>query len=384
GSSTLQRKGSAASLLTDDVRGTPAPIEQVVYTAEEIAAAQQKSDEFIKRLPEFTSTSFVEFLQKFLKEHNIPGNFAKPPVFADQTIDLYRFFCEVIRQGGLEQVHTRRAWRQVAKDSGLPDIPTLPPLLSRWYKVWLQPLEQLVAFPPGHPTHTGLNTNFSLKKRRKPDGFGSPGSTPGPGERASSAHLDLSKRSKTNGIVSATASPAQATPPYSMSLQSPPPPFQRPPPPPSMPSFPLGPGPGLPMGPDQIHAPAPPMQTNGAAPPQPPAAVPHASSGGESLYPPTVTFPAPPPAPPLQFFPLERSVDTYGGVDLQACVSFRPRVRVPAIGDYGSVDIQALTLSIDSGIAMEVTAALNTLIKITAHPDVVLPLGQCEALAETL
>ncbi|KAJ2795672.1 hypothetical protein H4R20_005801 [Coemansia guatemalensis] len=33
---------------------------------------------------------------------------------------------------------------------------------------------------------------------------------------------------------------------------------------------------------------------------------------------------------------------------------------------------------------MEVTNALNTLIKITSHPDIALPLGQCEELAETL
>ncbi|KAJ2806276.1 hypothetical protein H4R21_000939 [Coemansia helicoidea] len=392
GGGAIQRKGSAASLLTDDVRGTPAPAEQV-YTAEEIAAAHKKSEEFLKRLPEFTSASFVEFLQQFLKEHNIPGNFSKPPVFADRSIDLYRFFCEVIRQGGLEQVHARRVWRQVAKDSGLPDIPTLPPLLSRWYKVWLQPLEQLVVFPPGHPTHTGINANFSLKKRRKQDTFGSPGSTPAPSERATSAHLDLAKRPKThgpsvNGIASATASPAQATTPYGLSLHSPPPHFQRPPPPPPPPQMPTLPAAGHPIAPELALPLAPPMPTNGAVhhPPPPPlapaAVAPVSGTGTPSAS--LVTFPAPPPPVPLRFFPLERSVDTFGGVDLQACVSLRSRIRLPAISDYGSVDIQALTLSIDSGITMEVTAALNTLIRITAHPDVVLPLGQCEALAETL
>ncbi|KAJ2780541.1 hypothetical protein H4R18_003405 [Coemansia javaensis] len=98
-----------------------------------------------------------------------------------------------------------------------------------------------------------------------------------------------------------------------------------------------------------------------------------------------VTIPAPQqPLQPLRFFPLERSVDTYGGVDLQACAALRPRVRLPAVGEYGSVDVRALALSIESGIVMEVTNALNTLIQITAHPDVALPLGQCEELAEAL
>ncbi|KAJ2387788.1 At rich interactive domain, partial [Coemansia sp. RSA 2559] len=234
---TIQRKSSMASIAADDARATPTPSESsvggpaggqphhVTYTAEEVANAHKKSDEFLKQLPGFTSENFVEFLQKFLKDNDISGNFSKPPIFGDKPIDLYRFFCEVVKQGGLEQVHVRRVWRQVAKDSGLPDIPTLPPLLSRWYKVWLQPLEQLAVYPPGHPKHTGISANFSLKKRRKPDTFGSPGSTPGPIERPYSVNPDSSKRPKmyspiTNGAASATASPAPFTPPPPLSISS--------------------------------------------------------------------------------------------------------------------------------------------------------------------
>ncbi|KAJ1960227.1 hypothetical protein GGI12_003917 [Dipsacomyces acuminosporus] len=229
GHPSVQRKGSAASMFAEDIRSTPTPSEAsasasappAVFTPEEIASAQKTSEEFLKRLPTFTSESFMAFLVQFLKDNSITGNFSKPPAFDDKQIDLYRFFTEVIKQGGLEQVHTRRIWRQVAKDSGLPDIPTLPPLLSRWYKVWLQPLEQLAVFPPGHPKHTGVNANFSLKKRRKQDAFGSPGSTPGPAERSFSVNPDSNKRPKmysplTNGVASATASPAHFTPPPPM------------------------------------------------------------------------------------------------------------------------------------------------------------------------
>ncbi|KAJ1662750.1 hypothetical protein EV178_005616 [Coemansia sp. RSA 1646] len=431
--SAVQRKGSMASITADDARGTPTPSEssvggpagsqtqQVTYTAEEIANAHKKSEEFLKRLPEFTSESFVEFLQKFLKDNNISGNFSKPPVFADRQIDLYRFFCEVVGQGGLEQVHVRRVWRQVAKDSGLPDIPTLPPLLSRWYKVWLQPLEQLAVYPPGHPKHTGINANFSLKKRRKPDTFGSPGSTPGPVDRPYSVNPESSKRPKmyspiTNGAASATASPAPFTPPPPLPISS------------SAMHLPTGP-----MGFSSVQSTsAPSLPTNGftptplrSLPPHMPVPASHTQPGAagsasgvvantaiasppiphaQPLQPqhqlqqrqneitspqppsiPLITVPLPPPAPqPLRFFPLERTLDTYGGIDIQASMALRPRVLIPSASDYGSVDIRALTLSIESGIVMEVTAALNTLIQITSQPEVVVPLGQCEELAETL
>ncbi|KAJ2295483.1 hypothetical protein IWW55_005432, partial [Coemansia sp. RSA 2706] len=433
GANSIQRKGSAASMLADDMRATPTPSEASisriatandhVYTPEEVANAHRRSEEFLKRLPEFTSESFIPYLQGFLKENNIQGNFSKPPVFGDQSIDLYRFFCEVIRQGGLEQVHTRRIWRQVAKDSGLPDIPTLPPLLSRWYKVWLQPLEQLMVFPPGHPTHTGLNANFSLKKRRKADALVSPGSTPAPGERPFSAHSESSKRAKThgpavNGASSATASPAQATPPYAHSLQSPVQ-LSRPPPlplgssslstsalhavgelpglgPASLGSAPSLPTNGItptstrliPPG-SSIHSahmsPDTPLSTTGSATGAPNSAPPTAPSGASKAPAPLlVTIPAPPATQQLRFFPLERSLDTVGGVDLQTYIALRPRLRQPSLSEYGSIDIRALTLSIESGITMEVTNALNTLIVLTAHPDTVLPLSHCENLAEVL
>ncbi|KAJ2678739.1 hypothetical protein GGI25_002124 [Coemansia spiralis] len=429
---SVQRKGSAASIPAEDMRATPTPsetsttgpaggqIQQTNYSAEEIASALKKSEEFVKKLPGFTSESFVEFLQKFLKENNISGNFTKPPVFAERPIDLYRFFCEVVNQGGLEQVHTRRIWRQVAKDSGLPDIATLPPLLSRWYKVWLQPLEQLAVYPPGHPKHTGVTANFSLKKRRKHDAFHSPGSTPGPSDRPYSVNSESSKRPKmyspiTNGVASATASPAQFTPPPPLPLSN------------SVMHLPT-----VSMGISPANASsAPAFPTNGFTPtldrtlqlPHIPTPVGHNQSGAagsaagilanpamahpsmslssqqqpqqqrqqsdlSNSHTPSksiVTIPPPPPAPkPLHFFPLERTLDTYGGIDIQACMALHPRIRQPSISEYGSVDIRALTLSIESGIAMEVTAALNTLIRITSHPDVVIPLNQCEELAEML
>ncbi|KAJ2909100.1 hypothetical protein GGI21_002221, partial [Coemansia aciculifera] len=425
--SSVQRKGSSTSLLAEDLGATPTPsdssapntagiVNQTTYTAEEVANAYRISEEFTSTLPGYTSETFIPFLQAFLEEQNIKGNFSKPPVFGDKHIDLYQFFCEVIRQGGLEQVHTRRIWRQVAKDSGLPDIPTLPPLLSRWYKVWLQPLEQLRVYPPGHPKHTGISANFSLKKRRKPEAFASPGSTPGPADRSISASVEgNNKRPKlyspvTNGVASANASPAHYTPLSSSSsdiLQSP---SQPPPPPLATGTVSLG-HPGLPQATGgsavvssqhmSLNGPSTPsLPTNGIAPslthsrslqqfgapamehppPQPFVSMP---AGGTAIQ--IVTIPPPPAAPqPLRFFPLERTLDTFGGVDLQSCFAFRPRPRLPSISEYGAVDIRALALSIESGIAFEVTTALNTLVQISAHPDIVIPLVQCEELAEAL
>ncbi|KAJ2002584.1 hypothetical protein H4R26_003532 [Coemansia thaxteri] len=428
-----QRKESATSIFADDLRATPTPSDasasntgasaiQPTYTAEEVANAHKLSEEFVSTLPSYTSESFIQFLQAFNKEHNIPGNFSKPPVFGDQHIDLYHFFCEVVRQGGLEQVHTRRVWRQVAKDSGLPDIPTLPPLLSRWYKVWLQPLEQLRVYPPGHPKHTGISANFSLKKRRKQETFVSPGGTPGPSDRSYSASAELNtKRPKmyspsvTNGVASANASPNHFSThiPAGM-LQLPP--------------STMAEGGGMSHSGLQLHGggtiSTPSLPTNGmipnlapsrsatqigmtaghhhymAPPPGPAGSGAGAAAGARARVltngaaPPTTTPassittvtvpPAPAAPPPLRFFPLERTLDTFGGVDLQSCMALRPRPRLPSISECGAVDIRGLTLSIESGIPLEVTAGLNTLIRISSHPDVALPLAQCEELAETL
>ncbi|KAJ2855113.1 hypothetical protein J3B02_002335, partial [Coemansia erecta] len=294
--SISQRAGSATPT-PSDAGGSS----QIVYTPEEIAAASKASEEFLAKLPHFTYESFIPFLQKFNRENNISGNFSKPPLFNDMQIDMYRFFCEVIRQGGLEQVHTKKLWRQVAKDSGLPDIPTLPPLLSRWYK------------------------------RRKGDASGSPGSTPGP---------ESVKRSR---IHSPAPLPASFAAPFS--------------------------------GQVTLSGQATPVST-----PSQPAAVSQPLNSTR-----LVTIPPPPPPPlPLRFFPLERTLDTFGGYDLQTCVALRPRTRAPTIGEYGSIDVRALALSIESGIPAEVTAALTTLIRVTAHPEVVLPLSQCEELAEVV
>ncbi|KAJ2067652.1 hypothetical protein GGI08_001268, partial [Coemansia sp. S2] len=311
------------------------------------------------------------------------------------------------------------------------------------------PLEQLKVYPPGHPKHTGISANFSLKKRRKPDNFVSPCGTPGPTDRSISASAEGSnKRPKlyspvTNGVVSANASPAHFTPPPPSSmLQSP---VQLPPPPLAIGTVSLG-HPGHASAPVGGSAPAhhmtlnngsgPSLPTNGVAPaltasrsmhnvvvaaghqnqhtlsapsvtgsgivptgamaagsahmpmsarpPLPPPPPPHNMAPQASAIP-IVTIPPPPPAPQQpRFFPLERTLDTFGGIDLQSCNAFRPRARMPSISEYGMVDIRALALSIESGIVMEVTAALNTLIRISAQPDVALQLSQCEELAEVL
>ncbi|KAJ1720588.1 hypothetical protein LPJ53_004793, partial [Coemansia erecta] len=310
----------------------PAP----TYSAAEVAAATRASSEFIAQLGHFTYETFLQFVQKFNRENSVPGNFSKAPLFNDTTIDMYRFFCEVVRHGGLEQVHVRRLWRQIARDIGLPEVATLPPLLSRWYKVWLQPLEQLRVFPPGHPRHTGVGANFSIKKRRKNDG-GSPGATPAPEAAAAAAATVAAKRMRMHSPAPVAAAP----------------------------------------GPPAVATPVPlPVPVPVAAP----GAEPAAQTSG-----PAVTVPMPRPAPAgLQFFPLERTLDTFGGVDLQACVALRRRVRAPQAGDYGSIDVGALALSIESGIPAETTAALAALVRVSAHPDAVLPLAQCEELAEAL
>ncbi|KIN00910.1 hypothetical protein OIDMADRAFT_162843 [Oidiodendron maius Zn] len=136
---------------------------------------------------------------------------------------------------------------------------------------------------------------------------------------------------------------------------------------------------------------------NGFSTPQPPQAQPqhpmgpqgHArnslSRGIDSTSPQNGAFPVPSPITTTK----PGILDTFGGVELDslqrlgnALIQFRPDV--PAVTDLGSIDIHALTMSLQSGIHAEVRLALDTLVSLSVESRLQLDLQVCEDLVETL
>ncbi|KAG1080441.1 hypothetical protein G6F42_023354 [Rhizopus arrhizus] len=105
---------------------------------------------------------------------------------------------------------------------------------------------------------------------------------------------------------------------------------------------------------------------------------------------------SPPPQQPKQqitYIPKTRNVETYGGVDLKYFDKFEIKPPVPHLNELGVVDIQALIMSLKSGMKMELTNALNVLTVLTVQPQIHaqqqqqpphLPLHQCDDLLDVL
>ncbi|KAI7866166.1 hypothetical protein BDF14DRAFT_883251 [Spinellus fusiger] len=85
----------------------------------------------------------------------------------------------------------------------------------------------------------------------------------------------------------------------------------------------------------------------------------------------------------VTYVPKTRNVETYGGIDLKYFDKFEIKPVIPHLVELGAIDIQALIMSLRSGMKMEVTNALNVLtMLIVQQPS--LPLHQCEDLLDLL
>ncbi|CAJ0762964.1 24787_t:CDS:2 [Entrophospora sp. SA101] len=88
--------------------------------------------------------------------------------------------------------------------------------------------------------------------------------------------------------------------------------------------------------------------------------------------------------PRLVYAPKTRRVDSYGGLDLTVFERLPLPLIVPIIQDLGAVDIHALTMSLKSGMKLEVTNALNTLTIISSYKNALLDLNRCDELVDVL
>ncbi|TQS35601.1 hypothetical protein Golomagni_03971 [Golovinomyces magnicellulatus] len=81
--------------------------------------------------------------------------------------------------------------------------------------------------------------------------------------------------------------------------------------------------------------------------------------------------------------------ETFGGIEIPSLMRLggelnRFKPDVPAVGDLGTIDVNALTLSLKSGIHAEVRLALDTLVSLSMEPRLQLDLRACEDLVETM
>lgn len=93
----------------------------------------------------------------------------------------------------------------------------------------------------------------------------------------------------------------------------------------------------------------------------------------------------------ITYIPKTRNVETYGGIDLKYFDKFEIKPPVPHLNELGIIDIQALIMSLKSGMKMEITNALNILTILTAQTQPSqppqqhgLPLIQCDDLLDVL
>ncbi|KAI8062561.1 hypothetical protein BC940DRAFT_308552 [Gongronella butleri] len=82
------------------------------------------------------------------------------------------------------------------------------------------------------------------------------------------------------------------------------------------------------------------------------------------------------------YVPHVRTIESYGGVDLKYFDKYELKPLVVQLAELGAVDIQALIMSLKSGLKMEVANALNGLTMVTTHTP--LALAQCDDLLDVL
>ena len=89
------------------------------------------------------------------------------------------------------------------------------------------------------------------------------------------------------------------------------------------------------------------------------------------------------------YVPATRPITTHGGIDVSTVEDLVSQVQavkpdVPTVQELGVIDIDALTMSLRSGLHAEVRLALDTLVALSVEHRFQLSLVECEDLVETL
>ncbi|KFA51147.1 hypothetical protein S40293_04768 [Stachybotrys chartarum IBT 40293] len=297
------------------------------------------------------------------------------PVIGDRPVNLVMLFQAVQSKGGYKQISTSNGWGHVAQALGLPvQNPIVAPTLKQAYernllefeKAWKQRMMQQSAnasaqgtpqkqMQPAQQMHQGQMSQM-------PGGQQLAGQQP-----AQPPTLVKPGQAPVNGLP---------VPPNQQQQQA-------------------AAGHGkhnFPKGVDQ------PAQNEFSMPspvPQKPGNLPmHQGDGrqGGPLVGPGIEQRMPQlPQKSDDYDPCSRELATYGGIDLHAANMLgaeleRWKPDVPSINDLGTIDIQALTRSLQSGIHGEVRLALDVLaaVSVASSPALALQLRFCDDLVDAL
>lgn len=96
-----------------------------------------------------------------------------------------------------------------------------------------------------------------------------------------------------------------------------------------------------------------------------------------------------PPEPSTNYKPNVTKLDFWGGVAVEQTSGLGEKISmlkpiVPDIAEMGIIDLRALSLSLESGIHAETRYALDYLVKLSVHPNVIIELEQSEDLLDTI
>ena len=120
--------------------------------------------------------------------------------------------------------------------------------------------------------------------------------------------------------------------------------------------------------------------------PEPPAAVKSVNGISMTTVPPEKEEP---PEPSTNYKPNVSRLDFWGGVAVEQTSSLGEKIAlhkpvVPEVAEMGLIDLRALSMSLQSGIHAEVRYALDNLVKLSFHPNVIIELGLAEDLLDII
>lgn len=394
----LQQQGLAAAARQSQSQSMPANVNPLAK-----AQIQGPNGQFAGMRPQQPAQSgppnpeqFMKSLSLFMQSKNLPLDIN--PVVGDRSISLITLYMAVLKLGGYKKVTHQNGWVQVAQalhfnpmqNQGAPQQlkshyeRNLLHFEEAWQRNQMAQRQKLMQQQGLSANIGGAGPQMSPAKHMNPQGA------------MQQSQQYIQQQQQLMAQHQMQQQHGQSTPAKQMGpMGQPPQPamngFSTPQPPQSQPQHPMGPQGharnSLSRGLDSASP------QNGAFPT--PSPVTAAKAGSLSMPSPQVDArPGAPPVPqefnlPSELDPKVRVLDTFGGVELDslqrlgnALIQFRPDV--PAVTDLGSIDIHALTMSLQSGIHAEVRLALDTLVSLSVESRLQLDLRACEDLVETL
>lgn len=263
------------------------------------------------------------------------------PQINNTPINLMMLYALVMRAGGSRQVSAHNFWPKISASLGFPS-PDAISLLIQYYNSYLLPYEEAwLAAQQQQKSLQQAKANHSANVQSRPKNYPQKPvqTTPEAVHANGSMHGSLHSKSPSPAFTANRFSPAAPT---TVSSERNAPPY---------PSAPTRPTP-------------PTVQTSSSAAPV------------DS-------------AEPVAYQPIKKPIDPMLGYPLNVAATYRLdesllRLQMPSIVDLGTVNIQALCMSLQSTLEKEITYAMNVLLILTNDQKWMFPLSECQDVVDAL